>query len=113
MQDELNDANCEISDLQQTNQQSLILAQKHRDEADKASQLLANRTERFLVFRAKKEDELKRFRKAAERRIEALGKQHQLELNREEAMRYRLERNHMKEVVVLENKIISLEKSRE
>ena len=113
MQDELNFAETEISHLQHTNQQSLLLAQKHRDQADKASQLLACRSERFLVFRAKKEDELRRCRVAATRRIKALQRQHQLELKREDALRYRLERSHVKQIVRLENKIVTLEKSKE
>ena len=113
MQDELNFAETEISHLQHTNQQSLLLAQKHRDQADKASQLLACRSERFLVFRAKKEDELRRCRVAATRRIEALQRQHQLELKREDALRYRLECSHVKQIVRLENKIVTLEKSKE
>ena len=113
MQDELNFAATEISHLQHTNQQSLLLAQKHRDQADKASQLLACRSERFLVFRAKKEDELRRCRVAATRRIEARQRQHQLELKREDALWYRLEHSHVKQIVCLENKIVSLEKSKE
>ena len=113
MHDEVNFAETEISHLQHTNQQSLLLAQKHRDQADKASQLLACRSERFLVYRAKKEDELRRCRVAATRRIEALQRQHQLELKREDALRYRLERSHVKQIVCLENKIVSLEKSKE
>ena len=113
MQDELNFAETEISHLQHTNQQSLLLVQKHRDQADKASQLLACRSERFLVFRAKKEDELRRCRVAATRRIKALQRQHQLELKREDALWYRLECSHVKQIVYLENKIVSLEKSKE
>ena len=112
MQDEVHFAETEISHLQHTNQQSLLLAQKHRDQADKASQLLACRSERFLVFRAKKEDELRRCRVAATRRIKALQR-HQLELKREDALRYRLERSHVKQIVRLENKIVTLEKSKE
>ncbi len=113
MQDKLHFAETEISHLQHTNQQSLLLVQKHRDQADKASQLLACRSERFLVFRAKKEDELRRCRVAASRKIEALQRQHQPELKREDALRYRLECSHVKQIVYLENKIVSLEKSKE
>ena len=62
------------------------------------------------MFRAKKEDELRRCRVTASRKIEALQRQHQLELKREDALQYRLERSHVKQIVRLENKIVTLEK---
>ena len=65
IQDKLNDANDQISDLEHTNQQSFLLAQKHRDDANKSSELLAKRTQRFLMFQARQEDELKRVRALA------------------------------------------------
>lgn len=113
MQDKLNDAHDQIADLEHTNQQSLRLAQKHKEDANKSSELLAKRTQRFLVFRARQEDDLKRVRAAAARRIDCLRRQHQLELNREEACRYRMERAHVKEIVVLESKLASVQKSAE
>ena len=44
IQNKLNDANDQISYLEHTNQQSFLLAQKHRDYAKKSSELLAKRT---------------------------------------------------------------------
>ena len=76
IQDKLNDTNDQISNLEHTNQKYFLLAQKHRDDANKSSELLAKRTQRFLMFRARQEDELKRVRAVAKQRIECLCWQH-------------------------------------
>lgn len=111
--DELRNAKAKISYLHHSNTQANIVADKLRTEAERSAQLLAVRTERFVVFRDGKEAELKRAKAAAKRKIEALEKQHELELHREEAKRYRLERSHVKEKVACESKLVSLQQSYE
>ena len=113
LQDKLIAANDQMSELHRANQQSNLLAQKHKNEAAKSSELLSKRTERFLVFRARKEDELRRVKVAAARRMKALGRRHHLELSTELARTYNMQRSHVKEIVGLENKIMSLQKSKE
>ena len=65
------------------------------------------------MFRDGKDAELKPAKAAAKRKIEALEKQHDLNLHREEAKRYRLECSHVKEKVAYESKLVSLQKTYE
>jgi hypothetical protein len=111
--DELRNAKAKISYLHHSNTQANIVADKLRKEAERSALLLAVRTERFVVFRDGKEAELKRAKAAAKRKIEALEKQHELELHREEAKRYWLERSHVKDKVACESKLVSLQQSYE
>ena len=110
--DKLNDANDQIADLHHTNQRYLlILAQQHQAEAEKSSNLLATRTDRFIVFRAKTEEEIKCVKAVAARRVAVLEKNHQMELLRAEARMYRLHRENVKQSVMYESKMESLQKA--
>lgn len=109
--DKLNDANDQIADLHHTNHRNLLLAQQHQAAAEKSSNLLATRTDRFIVFRAKTEEEIKRVKAVAARRVAVLEKNHQMELLRAEARMYRLHRENVKQSVMYESKLVSLQKA--
>ena len=91
---------------------SLEVAQL-KASSEKSSLLLATRTDRFVAYRARKEEEIKTLKARAERKIAALEKQHKFVLVRAEAERYRMERSHMKEVVSYKREIDSIQKAKE
>jgi hypothetical protein len=70
----------------------------------------SSRTERFVEFRQRKEDEMKCVKARAEKKVLWLEKQHGLAISKIESKMYRLERSHTKEVVCYENTIESLMK---
>lgn len=111
IKDELQVANDHITDLQHSNASALAFAKQMSSEPGKSrAPLLENRSARFLEFRSGKEEEIHRVKAAAKRRVKAIMKQHGLEfeLSREEALRYRLQRAPMKEIVGYENKITKI-----
>jgi hypothetical protein len=84
-----------------------------RSCAEKSANLLAVRTERFVEFRARKEDKVKRVKARAKSRILLLEKQHGIAISKVNAEKYQLERDHMKEIVRFQNAIDSLGKEKE
>ncbi len=81
--------------------------------AEKSSLLLASRTDRFVAYRAWKEEEIKSFKAQAEKKIATLEKQHKFVLVREQAERYRMEWFHTREVVSYTREIGSIQKAKE
>ena len=101
-------ANDRISDLQQANKSLSNESAALKNYADKSASLLSSRTKRFVEFRQRKEDEIKRVKARAEKKVLWLEKQHGLAISKIESKMYRLERSHTKEVVCYENTIESL-----
>jgi hypothetical protein len=93
LKDKLEFAHDHISDLEHSNQQSLSQIIHFKTEAEKASKLLASRSERFVEFRERSESEKKRIRAMARSRIEKLERQHKLELLRSQSNLFRFQQN--------------------
>jgi hypothetical protein len=74
--DKLTVANDHISDLQHANKSLSNETAALKDAAEKSANLLAVRSDRFVEFRVRKEDEVKRVKARAESRILLLEKQH-------------------------------------
>jgi hypothetical protein len=110
--DKLTVANDHISDLQHANKSLSNETAALKDAAEKSANLLAVRTERFVEFRVRKEDEVKRVKARAESRILLLEKQPEIAISKVNAEKYRLERDHMKETVRFQNNIDSLGRQR-
>jgi hypothetical protein len=110
--DKLLVANDLITDLQQSNKSLSNKTAALKNDADKSASLLSSRTERFVEFCQRKEDEIKRVKARAEKKVLWLEKQHGLAISKIESKMYRLERSHTKEVVPYENTIESLMKKR-
>ena len=111
LETQLDVAHDHIADLEHLNQQALSQVDHCQAEADKALELLKNRTERFAESRDRIEAEKRRIRAMAIRRIESLERQHHLELSRSEAKVYRLHRSHLKDIARLDTHINNLTKS--
>jgi hypothetical protein len=105
--------NDHISDLQHANKSLSNESAALKDAAEKSANLLAVRTKRFVEFRVRKEDVVKRVKARAESRILLLEKQHVIAISKINAEKYRLERDHMKETVRFSNAIDSLRKEKE
>jgi hypothetical protein len=107
--DKLLVANDPISDLQQANKSLSNKSAALKNDADKSASLLSSRTKRFVEFR---QDEIKRVKARAEKKVLWLEKQHGLAISKIESEMYQLERSHIKEVVRYEKTIESLMKKR-
>lgn len=68
--DKLLVANDHISDLQHANKSLSNETAALKKETDKSASLLSSRTERFVEFRVRKEDELKRVKARAEKKVQ-------------------------------------------
>ena len=88
-------------------QQSIEIA-KAKVETEKSKQILEKRTERWSMWREKMEEVTRKLKKSAWRRINALQKKHQTELVRERSIQYKMERNHVKAVVALQDEMESV-----
>ena len=129
LEDKLVSAHDHIIDLEHTNNLSILQANKHKADADKANAILERRTERFEVYRSRKQEEIKRVKAVATQKLAMLQSQHESELNRAEAIQcrrehdhakalkraeaelYNLQRKNTKLIVASENKIIALKKA--
>jgi chromosome segregation ATPase len=110
--DKLLVANDRISDLQQANKSLSNKTAVLKNDANKSASLLSSRTERFVEFYQPKEDEIKRVKARAEKKVLWLEKQHGLAISKIESEMYRLERSLTKEVVRYESTIEWLMKKR-
>lgn len=111
MKDKLDVANDQISDLQHTNSLSIRKADRLKAEAEKSSNLLATRTERFVEFRQRQDSELKRIKAAAMQKIKVLEQQHKIKIRRVEAQLFKTCRSHSKSVALYETQFSNLKKS--
>ncbi len=111
--DKLLVANDHISDLQHANKSLSNETAALKKETDKSASLLSSRTERFVEFRVRKEDELKRVKARAEKKVQWLEKQHGLAISKIQAEMYRRDRHHTKEVIRYQNTIESLVRENE
>jgi hypothetical protein len=93
-------------------QQSIEIA-KAKVETEKSKQILEKRTERWSMWREKMEEVTRKLKKSAWRRINALEKKHQTELLREHSIQYKMERNHVKAVVALQDEMESVRRDAE
>jgi hypothetical protein len=105
LEDELLSARTNIADLSHANKCVSLEVAQLKASSEKSSLLLATRTDRFVAYRAWKEEEIKT--------LMAPRKQHKFVLVRAEAERYRMERSHMKEVVSYKREIDSIQKAKE
>ena len=96
LKDELLTAKNNISFLEMTNKHDSLEVSRLKDSAEKSVLLLARRTDRFVAYRARKEEEIKSLKAQAEKKIAALAKQHKFVLVQEKAERYKMERAHSK-----------------
>jgi len=102
-----------ISFLELTNKHESLQVSQLKDSAEKSALLLARRTDRFVAYRARKEEEIKSLKAQAEKKIAALAKQHKFGLVREQAQRYRMERAHLKEMVSKTMEISGVQRAKE
>jgi hypothetical protein len=95
------------------NAQQRIEIAKAKVETEKSKQILEKRTERWSMWREKMEEVTRKLKKSAWRRINALEKKHQTELLREHSIQYKMERNHVKAVVALQDEMESVRRDAE
>jgi len=93
-------------------QQSIEIA-KAKVQTEKSKQILEKRTDRWLMLREKMEEVTRKLKQSAWRRIDALQKKHQTELAREHSIQYKMERNHVKAVVALQDEMQSVRRDAE
>ena len=79
----------------------------------KAEQTLEARTARWMSWRDKVQDDICKVKKDAERRLAALEKKYATNLSLEQSLRYKMERNHVKSMVTLQNKMDSVRREAE
>lgn len=91
IRDELSVARNHISDLQHTITSISYVQNQFKTAAAKSMTLLATRTERFVDFLARKDDEVLCLKAQAQKKIKALEKRHSLHVSRSEAVMYRKE----------------------
>ena len=99
--------------FQHTDKQRSIEIAKLEAQAVKAEQTLEARTARWMSWRDKSQEEICKVKKAAERRVAALEKKYATNLSLEQSVRYKLERNHVKSIVALQNTIDSVRREAE
>ena len=75
LKDELSIAKSNISVLECTNKHDSLEVSCLKDSAEKSVLLLARRTDRFVAYRARKEEEIRKLKATAEKKIAALEKQ--------------------------------------
>ncbi len=88
-------------------QQTLL---EHEDAASKIRDTMKERTSRWIKCLSKKDEQILKIKLAADRRIEALEKKSLIKLSHEQSLRYRCERNHLKQVVALQSEVDDLKK---
>jgi hypothetical protein len=113
LKDELSIAKSHISVLECTNKHDSLQISQLKDSADKSALLLARRTDRFVAYRARKEEEIRKLKATAEKKIAALEKQHKFVLVREKAERYKIERAHSKAIVAKTMEISGAQRAKE
>jgi hypothetical protein len=113
LKDELSIAKSHISHLELTNKHDSFQISQLKDSADKSALLLATRTDRFVAYRARKEEEIRKLKATAEKKIAALEKQYNFVLVREKAERYKMERDHSKALVKQTMQISVAQKAKE
>ena len=113
LKDESLTAKNNISFLEMTNKHDSLEVSRLKDSAEKSVLLLARRTDRFVAYRARKEEEIKSLKAQAEKKIAALAKQHKFVLVREQEERYRMERAHLKEMVSKTMEISGVQRAKE
>ena len=113
LKDELSIAKSNISVLECTNKHSSLQISRLKDSADKSALLLGRRTDRFVAYRARKEEEIRKLKATAEKKIAALEKQHKFVLVQEKAERYKIERAHSKAIVAKTMEISGAQRSKE
>jgi hypothetical protein len=113
LKDELSIAKSHISDLELTNKHDSFQISQLKDSADKSALLLATRTDRFVAYRARKEEEIRKLKATAEKKIAALEKQYKFVLVREKAERYKMERAHSKALVTKTMEISGAQRAKE
>jgi myosin heavy subunit len=86
--DKLLVANDRITDLQQANKSLSNKTAALKNDADKSASLLSSRTERFVEFHQRKEEEIKRVKARAEKKVLWLEKQHGLAISKIESKMY-------------------------
>lgn len=86
--DKLTVANDQVLDLQHANKSHLAETVSLKDAADKSASLLTARPERFVEFRVRKDDEMKRVKARAEKKILLLEKQHGIAISKLNAEMY-------------------------
>jgi hypothetical protein len=113
LKDELSTVRATISCLEYSNKRDSIEVSHLKASAEKSALTLAKRTERFVAYRTRKEDEIKSLKAQAEKRIAALEKNHKFVLAREKVERYRMERAHTKEIASKNKEISSVQRAKE
>jgi hypothetical protein len=111
--DKLAAASHQIIDLETANSSLTKCAEQSQSAARKSELLLEARTERFLAFRERKEEEIQRIKARATAKIKSLEKQHGVNLSHMEAELYRTDRTHAKVVLKYKTTIEHLTKSHE
>ena len=113
LKDELLTAKNNISLLELTNKHDSLQLSQLKDSAEKSALLLARRTDRFVAYRARKEEEIRNLKATAEKKIAALEKQHKFVLVQEKAERYKMERAHSKAIVTKTMEISGAQRAKE
>jgi di/tripeptidase len=106
-------ASDQIFDLEQANLSLSKMSDQYQSVAQKSELLLKSRTERFVAFCERKEEEIQRIKSRATAKIMSLEKQHGVDLSQMEAELYRKDWTHTKEVVKYKTTIEHLNKSHE
>ena len=75
--------------------------------------LLVSQTDRFVAYCARKEEEIKKVKAQAAKRIATLEKQHKFVFDREKVERYQMEWSHIKEVVSCMSAMAYIQKAKE
>lgn len=99
--------------FQHTDKQRSMEIAKLEAQAVKAEQTLEARTARWMSWRDKVQEDICKIKKAAERRVAALEKKYSTNLSLEQPLRYKMERNHVKSMVVLQNTMDSVRREAE
>ena len=113
LKDELSTARANIACLEYSNKCDNTEVSHLKASAEKSALTLAKRTERFVAYRTRKEEEIKSLKAQAEKKIAALEKHHKFVLARERAERYRMERAHTKEIASKTMEICSVQRAKE
>jgi hypothetical protein len=73
--------------------------------AAKSDQMLQDRTDGWMSWRDRSQEEVAKVKQAARRRIMALEKKYHVELTKECSLLYKTEREHTKRLVALDNEV--------
>ncbi len=99
--------------FQHTDKQRSIEIAKLEAQAVKAEQTLEARTARWMSWRDKLQEDICKVKKAAECRVAALGKKYATNLSLDQSLQYKLEQNHVKSMVALQNTMDSVRRETE